>query len=1079
MLKIYRASAGSGKTFQLAKDYIELIFDPQKHRLHRRILAVTFTNKATDEMKTRILQELHALANGNKSEYKNDLMRKFPLMSENDLQKRAEKILIDILHDYSSFSISTIDGFFQQVIRAFAREIGVNGAYNLDLDKDRTLEQAVDNLFFDLSKEDNKQLLTWMSRFAEERVEQSESWNLKKEISTLGQEIFKEAFQYKADETTKKLHQKRFLTDYREKLYAVKKYFEDQVKQNAQKALRLMAEAGLTHQDFKRKMTANLEKIVQGTYHLPATLLLYADDVSCCYTKTAPQSVKDKIETIYNNGFQAAMLRLKQLWEVESVDYNTAKIILKRLNTLGILSDLSEQIKKLTEEQNTMLISDANLLLNKIIDGSDTPFVYEKTGAFVDHYMIDEFQDTSVLQWKNFRPLIADSLSEDHYNLLVGDVKQSIYRWRNSDWKLLDEQVFTDFRQSAVTTADLETNWRSDSHIVAFNNTFFHLSAAMIRRHFDAEAAPLDFPELSAKITHAYENVYQKISPKAGMGYVQINFIDESKTENNWKTETLNRLPALLEQLQDNGYKPADVGILVRTKEHAHEIINKILHHKTTPQAKAGYCYDIIGNQGLFLGQSASVKFIINVLQLFVHPEDSIKQLIVRYEYLKATCTPDESEALKHCFTSDDNGAFMEKEKNSLMNLKRLPLFDMIKGIINLFDIENWQNEIVFVQAFLDIVFRFSVGKTADLNSFLIWWEQHGADQQIAAPEGQKAFRIMTVHKSKGLDFKVVVIPFCDWNLSDNLKLNILWLEPQKAPFSELPLTPVRFESGMKQSIFAENYFDELMHQYIDSLNLAYVAFTRARNELICFAPLPKLTGKGEMKPNSVANLLYLNFKQAISSDENGKYIPLHNYFDNAAAVFELGKQQRAVYEEKKEESTQVKIASHRTTDVSGKLRIRHQGADYWLDSQELKDSNLNYGLIMHDVLKNISYRPEQEKAVEALIFEGRISEKEAEHVRMELEKFWQIPETAHWFDQSNRVLNEISILTPSGAQYRPDRVIIRGTTATVIDYKFGKIESDDHVKQLEHYMTLIAQIGYRTEGYLCYVSLQKVRKIV
>jgi ATP-dependent exoDNAse (exonuclease V) beta subunit len=434
---------------------------------------VTFTNKATEEMKSRILKELHALSTDQKSDYRADLMTTYSLTSD-AVNHRARKILIAILHDYSSFSISTIDKFFQQVIRAFAREIGVQGGYNLELDSDATLQQSIDNLFLDLNNEENNQLLTWLTNFAEERIEQSESWNPRKNIETLGKEIFKESYQNKAEETNRKLHDREFLSSYRTKLRLVKTTFEDKVTGLAKQLLQQIHNAGLTTESFKYGKASgmnNLNKIIAGDYNLNERFRASGEAVENCYTaKTTPKDVISAIENTYNPAFQQGINQLIEWLENDIIFYNSAVIILKNLNTLGILSDLAMHVKKLTDQQNSMLISDSNMLLNRIIDNSDTPFVYEKTGVNIDHFMVDEFQDTSVLQWKNFLPLISNSLAAGNFNLVVGDLKQSIYRWRNSDWKLLDEHVFNDFRKDQLAVTNLDTNWRSDINIVAFNN---------------------------------------------------------------------------------------------------------------------------------------------------------------------------------------------------------------------------------------------------------------------------------------------------------------------------------------------------------------------------------------------------------------------------------------------------------------------------------------------------------------------------------------------------------------------------------------------------------------------------------
>ena len=720
------------------------------------------------------------------------------------------------------------------MIRSFARDIGVHGGYNLELDNSSTLEQSVDNLFLDLSKDENKQLLQWLTAYAEERIEQSENWNMRSNIMDLGQEIFKESYQHKAEDTNRKLHEREFLTNYRKSLREIKTTFEAKVKQTATEGLNIMARNGLTHEDFAYKTTNTLEKLVKGKLEISNRFIGFAEDVTNCYTKSKPQDIKSAIESAYNAGLQKCFRQVVDLLSIDIVEYNSAVMVLKHINTLGILSDLAVQIKKLTDEQNTMLISDSNMLLNKIIDNSDTPFVYEKTGIHIDNFMIDEFQDTSVLQWKNFHPLMANSLAAGKFNLVVGDVKQSIYRWRNSDWKLLDEKILTDFRPEQLHEENLDTNWRSDKNIIDFNNSFFRRAAQLLQSKLNAnlQAVLPVYPHLEAlthKIEHAYANIHQQVSSKAGTGRVQFNFIAQDENDDGWKAESLERLPVMLEDLQSRGYRPNDIAILVRTNKEEVDVIHKLLNFKTTAEAKPEFCYDIMGNEGLLIGASASVRFVLGILQLFVNPDDSIQQTIVNYEYARGRQKKSENEALNACFVNAKttnksfSSLFTENENTALKHLQNSSLFDMVERIISLFEVGEWHNEAVFVQAFQDVVFRYTTGKTADLNSFLIWWKKHGGKQCISTPDNQSAMRIMTVHKSKGLDFKVVIMPFCDWKLDSSMR-NILWCEPTQAPFNELPLLPIEYSSKLGQSIFAESYFDEQMHVFIDSLNVAYVA---------------------------------------------------------------------------------------------------------------------------------------------------------------------------------------------------------------------------------------------------------------
>jgi len=322
----------------------------------------------------------------------------------------------------------------------------------------------------------------------------------------------------------------------------------------------------------------------------------------------------------------------------------------------------------------------------------------------------------------------------------------------------------------------------------------------------------------------------------------------------------------------------------------------------------------------------------------------------------------------------------------------------------------------------------------------------------------------------------VVVMPFCDWDIDSRMR-NILWCEPTVAPFNELPLLPIEYGSKLGNSIFAESYFDEQMHQYIDSLNVAYVAFTRAKNELICLSPAPKKEVEGLDKINSLSTLLTTCF-QVNTPGLDAQFIPLTGSFDEQEKLFELGEPTQAVYSDKPSTDINEKVNNYPSVSSSDRLRIRHQSLDYLLENQQLTDSRLNYGIIMHDILKQITHKSDQQNAIADLVRSGRISEEESKTVEEELLHFWNMPETESWFSLDARVLNETTILIPTGEQYRPDRVVIRGNEATIVDYKFGDKESKTYLQQVKQYMNLIAEMGYSTSGFVCYVSLKKVVQV-
>ena len=391
----------------------------------------------------------------------------------------------------------------------------------------------------------------------------------------------------------------------------------------------------------------------------------------------------------------------------------------------------------------------------------------------------------------------------------------------------------------------------------------------------------------------------------------------------------------------------------------------------------------------------------------------------------------------------------------------------MTEKIIALFDLPAWHNEVVFLQAFQDIIYKFTTGKSSDLNSFLQWWEKFGHKQFIATPENELAFRIMTIHKSKGLDFKAVVIPFCDWELDSRMR-NILWCETNVAPFNELPLMPVEYTSRLGDSIFAGQYFREMMHTYIDNLNIAYVAFTRAKHEMVGICPLPKETKSGEIKLNTLAALLFLSFND--TQEEL-----LSNHFNAEDSFYELGKPLLISPEDKQHTNETQKLSDYPTCDVTGRLKLKHKISLFNREEINITENPLDYGNLMHEIFCRINAPEDHAGIIAEFIREGRITGEEAVKIRSDIDDFWQMPEVKNWFRKDVQVLNETTILTPEGHHYRPDRIVLEGQKAIVIDYKFGEHELPSYHKQVNNYTLLLNRMGYETSAWLCYVKLKKV----
>lgn len=1072
MLTVYRASAGAGKTHKLTGEYLTLLFNGPG--AFRRILAVTFTNKATDEMKSRIVSELYNLASGKKSDYV-DLLQSAYSLTEEQVRKQAAKILIDTLHDYSAFNISTIDRFFQQTMRAFTREIGLQGGYGIEMDQELVLTAAIDSLLGDLEKPESKELLGWLLRFAEDKIENGGEWNLRKDIMALSREVFKESYKTFSEQVNRDISDKKALETYKNDLYGIIRSVEANAKELGERGLAVMNKYGLKQEDFSRgNITVSLfAKLAQGEMKTPnATFCNMADNIEACFKKTTPIGTRQIIGCAFDDGLNDCIKGIITLFG-NLTAYNTAREIVRYYYTLGILTDVSRQIAAYREEKNIMLIADTTELLNKVIGGSDTPFVYEKTGTHVDHYMIDEFQDTSGMQWNNFRPLIEESLSHARANLIVGDVKQSIYRFRNSDWKLLDKQVKADFSAEQLREDTLKDNWRSCRHIVEFNNALFTTIPGVLQVFYNETLSASSLneeqqAEYFTKIMSAYDKSYQQVPLpfQKKDGHVRIEFLSGDE-EKDWKDEAMERIPKILQQLQDNGYALKDIAILVRTNQEGAKVADTLLSYKEEHPSEQ-YHYDIISDDALFISSSAAVRFIISVLRYLKNPEDMINGRIALYSYQVLTGT----------FGTEET-SFPPEIIRSLHALSRQSLYEITEGLFRLFSVNFPENEQVFVQAFLDMVSEYGQKESADLGRFLKWWDETGYKKTIATPDAQNAIRIMTVHKSKGLGFKAVIVPFGDWEIDHKpTKPVILWCHPEEKPFDRLHLVPVRYGQGLANTIFAEDYFRERLHAFIDNLNTLYVAFTRAKEELIVFSPRPKKikeeTGDVE-RISTLTDALWAGLHTTAGTTRDGEpLISLPDSFNLADGIFELGNWWHPVSPKENGETEEIEMTNLKSISPDERLRLRLHGKGFFFDNERRK-----HGTLMHEVLSHIHTRKDIPVSVETYRLSGVINKEEAAELKQRLGNLLDNPEVAPWYNGEARILNEVDILFGNGLSKRPDRVMITGDRVIVVDYKFGEHPDKRYHSQVRNYLKLIRQMGYeQVEGYLWYVELDQIEAV-
>jgi ATP-dependent helicase/nuclease subunit A len=1032
-LKIIRASAGSGKTFSLTLEYLRLLFAEQDNFMH--ILAVTFTNKATEEMKTRIIRELHLLSSGQPSKQLISLVE-FTRLPEQEVRSKAGIILRRLLHHYSGFSVSTIDSFFQKIIRGFTRELGIQGGYSIELDTDSLLISIINRLL--VLAETDKSLLTWLTAFAESLIEKGESWDLKKGMHALGREIFREAFRSFDTGTLLKYSNRDFLKGYQAELYSLRNRIEKEYRGFGRRAATILKANGLVVDDFNSKTRGPagfLVKLETGEVRGPnPTAIQAAANPEKWYASNSP--LKGRIIALTEHELMPLMQQFITYDSHHGRSYFTAGVILKNLYTLGILSDLSNLADAWCNENNAFLLSDAPVFLNRIIDGNDTPFIYEKAGYWFHHFMIDEFQDTSLLQWSNFKPLISNSLSQNYDNLTVGDVKQSIYRWRNSNWEILDGIIHQDFLPGITDTITLKKNWRSKAGLIQFNNRFFNAAAAAMQEVYNTTVDEEFVATGSGNtaITDLYRNLDQEPGEPANQGgYVRIDCIEDGE-EPDFSDAVNQRLVAILCELQDKGYRLSDVAILTRKNLEARQIADFLLKYAFS-HPDAGYRFDVISDEALQLGSSTVVNFLIGVLRFLEDPADLTNAYML--QWIGETCL------------ASENTTGILESPGFMDALTDCSLAEMIERLTVIFKLEKCSGERVYLQAFRDMVLDYSRKNSGEISRFLEYWNDSGKGKSISAPAEQDAIRILTIHKSKGLEFKIALIPYCTWEIT-SFRGSFIWCRPQEKPFNELDLIPLAFTSRLKDTLFAGEYYQEFLRQLIDNLNLLYVAFTRARDGLFVLCKPP---GNGSVR--NVSDLIYSVLGK--SSLVQGNLSEYH-------AEIPAGSETRT-------EFNPVPLQV-----ISDRIRISFQGSLIIDPSVDQPSRPVSEGKLMHEIFTRVRDAGDVQNAITALQLKGIITQSEKEKYRLLVENAISDPLVSPWFTGDWEVLNEAEIILPGGGIRRPDRVMKQKDHTLVLDYKFGNRIDSLHEKQVREYASLLSAMGYAgVEACLWYVKLGKV----
>lgn len=1099
MISIYKASAGSGKTYTLAYQYIKMLLGRQLERSgdyrlssrranrHRSILAITFTNKATEEMKHRIIHELAVLAGTEPgwtatSPYLDDLCRDLRAPAD-DIAAEARRALSEILFDYGRFSVSTIDAFFQQVLRTFAREADQTGNYEVDLDDSQMIRLALARLFRSISYASPEMRVRalrtkeWILRFCRDKMMKGERFNILNRSSSLfGQladfvgKALDETFNKHYDAMMAYLARPGVIERLAEGLGSIMVSVTESVgsaARAAHDALEALDPAIVNSNALSafRKFTGDIEK-----WELPATLVKIADDPSAAIKKGTR-----KAEKLLSASIQADTALMGRISEgarsivAAASTMATAGAVSSNIYYLGLLADIIREMGEVRRENNTILLSDTNLLLRKIIGSDETPFLYERMGVRLEHFLIDEFQDTSRMQWENLKPLLAEGLATDRDSLIIGDEKQCIYRFRDSDPSLLQSGVASDFPLgSGEIASGRNTNWRSSSTVVEFNNSFFAAAAADLSVAFPAGSGEAGFNDI-------YHNVVQDISPahKEHQGYVDIA-LTESREDGYDRA-----IDEIARQINDGGYRPADIAVLFRRRKEATEFIDRLLRRRAADPAYPSF--SIISDESISVGSSPAVKLIVSSLRslLLLRPaageaaeiesrrrrshtldEEVLACLVNDFEFFAHAMSP--SEALARAVDLACNATPADPRHAPLIDSRMVcpNLTSLVDRIITLLiDEPSLRAEHAFVSAFQDIVAEYSARNGSDLPGFISWWDAKGAFTAVSSRRDEQSLRVMTIHKSKGLEFKCVHIPAADWDMAKLTGPE--WFEipegseilPGLDPALLPPIIPLKIDRKLADGFFGPQYCSRLRETVLDELNTLYVAFTRAIDELSVSFTISKGEKSGKLIDSIISRL------GQGSADRFTLGSPTTRRADRAKAATAL--------EPKGASVTIPPVIPADAPALWSRTRLDTPVTDPF--SAPLR------GIMLHDILARVTRVDDLPRAVRSLTGIGRLSSAEAPEIERMLAGLLDDPRVKPWFDGFTRVMMERPIATgPKGSdRRRPDRVVWTADGhIDIIDYKSGQEHLRSHSRQVAAYMKQLTDLGYTdVRGFVWYLD--------
>lgn len=1036
-LNVYKSSAGSGKTFTLVKEYLKLCYQAKEDYYFASILAITFTNKATAEMKERILKHLKITASNDQEDLMGNIIAEELGVPYAELHTKAKRCVSAILHSYGDFSISTIDRFTSRLVRTFARDLGISLNFKVLLDHEEVMQKAVSSLVDEVGKDE---LITQLLKsFISQRIEADKSWNVQQSLLKFSKNLISENSFYYLNEIGK-LPDSVF-EESRIRLQQNIRKFKNEVREIGKLGLDVIEKQSLTKKDFYQSALPNYfnylavfkEETIKPNSYVRSTL-----EQDKWYSSSCTAEAKQAIDLIQEE-LREYSLKAIDLVESKRETYLSEKGILQNIHNLQLAKLIEQRFVKIKREEQLLHISDFNKKIAEVVLSEPIPFIYERLGDKYQNLMVDEFQDTSILQFINLLPLLDESLSKGQFNMLVGDAKQAIYRFRGGESEQFAQLPNIEhlYQEQATLVAMrlqnikghyqeelLAINRRSSFEVIHFNNQFFEFA--------------FHHPKFHSKAKQAFEHVKQEIpsDSKKGEGYVEIQLFDGE----NQKQQELERVYEIVKQATKDGFLLQDIAILCRWNKQA----------ALTAEFLKSKGIEVLSSEALLIVSSPKVKFLIALLKWCVNPNAEISRLqIIAY-----LCQYDDEveharNIEKYASPSFDLNELI-KNKGYIINpeeLLKLDLFQFFESLIRTFNLAEAFD--VYIQFLQEYTFDYSRQEGNHFTDFIEYWDRNEHKLSLDLSADINAVKILSIHKSKGLEFPITIVPFLDQDVTLNAK-NFKWVKTPQELNLTLPFAIITEKKEFLESHFKEELETELIKKQEDLLNDNYVAFTRASERLYLLAPKSK-------------NNVSINFLLASFIKEYGN----ENFYSTGHERFNTNKNETSA-------KNNVMHLEYQSSNWQERIRISSDLTAFYGEESTL--DAIEYGNLIHEVLAELKGVEMIDKVLKRYLLQGKINVQEKEKIALKLNRLLNAEEVKPYFSSELKSRSEALLIDSLGNKIRPDRIIeLKDGTFFILEFKTGK-EDASHRKQLQEYMTLLQEIKKKkVAGALLYIEEEKL----